>query len=148
MTKKWLTALLRWFFAVILIYASVGKILQPIEFALTIEAYQVAGAVASRWIAIGLPWLEFLTGLLLILPGSWRRIAADLNLAMMGMFLIAVGQAYLRDLVIDCGCFAGSSAAVDGWKLLQNSVLLLLSAYLFTTVQQPGTELSERIADF
>jgi len=121
---KWFILLLRIGFGVILIAASIDKLLHPIQFSQAVENYQVFGEVLSRWAAIWLPYLEFLTGALLIL-GVWFDAAALLNLLMMTIFFLALIQAYIRGLDINCGCFSVEGGAKLGLgKLLYNFLLL------------------------
>lgn len=100
--------LLRLLFAGMLIYASADKILHPFEFSHAVSNYQLLGLRLSRWVAVSLPYLELLLGLLL-LAGIWLDAAALLNFLLMVLFLAVVSQAYVRGLEINCGCFS-----VDG----------------------------------
>jgi uncharacterized membrane protein YphA (DoxX/SURF4 family) len=96
---------LRWLLAVILVWAALGKIANLHEFYATILAYQMPVAEPlARWVAMVLPWLELLCGLLLM-AGSARRAALAWTALMFGVFVLATGQAWLRGLDISCGCF-------------------------------------------
>lgn len=121
---KWFIIALRIGFGAILIAASIDKLLHPIQFSQAVENYQVFGEVLSRWTAIWLPYLEILTGVLLIL-GVWFDAAAILNFLMMGIFFLALTQAYARGLDINCGCFSvEGDAKLSFGKLLYNLLLL------------------------
>ena len=125
MLSKAFFLVLRITFGIILIYASIDKILHPFQFAQVIENYQVLGVHLSRWLAIWLPWLELITGILLI-TGIWLDAAITVNLAMMSVFLIAIFQAYIRDLNVECGCFSTQGGTHIGFtKLLFNISLLI-----------------------
>lgn len=120
---KWFIIALRIGFGAILIAASIDKLLHPIQFAQAVENYQVFGEVLSRWVAIWLPYLEILTGVLLIL-GIWFDAAAILNFLMMTIFFLALMQAYIRGLDINCGCFSVQGGTKLGLgKLLYNLLL-------------------------
>ena len=54
------------------VYASLDKIANPAGFARIVYQWQVAGPVASNLVAVTLPWVELVAGLLLI-AGVWRR---------------------------------------------------------------------------
>jgi uncharacterized membrane protein YphA (DoxX/SURF4 family) len=96
---------LRWLLAAILVWAALSKIANLHEFYAAILAYQVPVADAlARWVAMVLPWLELLCGLLL-LAGSARRAALAWTVLMFGLFVLATGQAWWRGLDISCGCF-------------------------------------------
>jgi len=51
-----------------------------------------------------LPWLELVCGLSL-LTGFWPESTLGVILLLMAVFLAATGQAWVRGLEIDCGCF-------------------------------------------
>lgn len=121
---KWFIIALRIGFGAILIAASIDKLLHPIQFAQAVENYGMFGEVLSRWVAIWLPYLEILIGVLLIL-GIWFDAAAILNFLMMAIFFLAVVQAYARGLDINCGCFSVEGGAkLSLGKLLYNLLLL------------------------
>ena len=72
--RKWVVLALRLGFGALLIAASVDKMIHPFGFAQAVENYRVIGEELSRWVAVWLPYLEFLTGLFLIL-GIWTDAA-------------------------------------------------------------------------
>lgn len=134
--ENWIYHILRIFFGVILIYASIDKIIHPTLFAQTIENYRMISPLLSRWLAIWLPWLELFLGFLLIV-GFWPVETSYINAALMLMFYIAVQQAYLRGLDINCGCFAAEAGSkVDIAKVLENIALLLSSLYYIFLVKK------------
>ena len=122
--------LLRFGFGILLIYSSLHKIRFPFEFAEAIENYRILGEGLSRWAAIWIPYLEVLTGLLLIL-GIWIDSAVIVNASLMLIFLILVSQAYFRNLDIQCGCFAFDEASkIKLIKLFENLFFLCSSLWL------------------
>ena len=133
MTVKWQNVvyfLLRFGFGILLIYSSIHKIKLPFEFAETIENYRILGEGLSRWAAIWIPYLEALTGLLLIL-GIWIDGAVFINALLMLVFLILVSQAYFRNLDIQCGCFAfDENSKIKLIKLFENLFFLCSSLWL------------------
>ena len=134
--ETWLYHILRVFFGIILIYASIEKILYPTQFAQTIENYRMISPLLSRWLAIWLPWLELFLGFMLIV-GFWPTEVSYTNAALMLIFYIAVQQAYLRGLDINCGCFAAESGSkVDIAKVCENIVLLISSIYYISLVKR------------
>ncbi len=124
-----LSGILRIIFGGMLIYASLDKIISPLDFARLVENYQIVGPRTSRWIAVGLPYLELMIGLLLM-SGFWLDSAVVLNFLMMSVFFLAVAQAYARGLDIRCGCFSTEGAAIDSSKVAFNGLLLIGSAIL------------------
>ena len=132
-TPTWLhraQILLRLLFAGMLIYASADKLLNPLEFSHAVSNYQLTGLRLSRWVAISLPYLELLLGLLL-LAGVWLDAAGLLNFLLMMLFLTVVSQAYSRGLEINCGCFSvDGNTRIGADDLAINLLLAAASALL------------------
>jgi len=103
----------RIYLGVIFIYAAWGKILDPYSFAVAIATYQMTPQSLINLMAIILPWLELVTGILLIV-GFQTRVQAILINGMMVMFIIAIAYAVYRGLDMGtCGCFASEEAAEE-----------------------------------
>lgn len=100
---KW-SVVLRWLLGVLLIWAALGKLANLQEFFSTLSAYRLPlPSPILPAIAIVLPWLELLCGLLLI--ANYRTTAALMwALVLFLVFTICTGQAWLRGLSIACGC--------------------------------------------
>jgi uncharacterized membrane protein YphA (DoxX/SURF4 family) len=58
----------------------------------------------ANFLGFVLPFIEVGMGLLLIV-GIWVRLAAIAGGALMVMFIVAIGQAWIRGISLDCGCF-------------------------------------------
>jgi uncharacterized membrane protein YphA (DoxX/SURF4 family) len=119
------------------IYASIDKIEQPREFARIVYHYRLIGPstalgfVPANTLAVTLPWIEALTGLLLI-GGVWRREAALTAALLLVMFLVAVGWALAHGIDVEnCGCFSvsGEGRAV-GLKLILEDLGMLGVAFV------------------
>lgn len=117
------------------VYASLDKIASPADFARIIYHYQIIGP--NRWVgplpanllAVTLPFVEMLAGLLLIV-GLWRREAALVTAAMLAVFVLAVSAALVRGIDLEnCGCFSVSgSGRAAGVKLLLGDLGMLAAA--------------------
>lgn len=115
--------------AVFLLYG-LDKVGQPDDFALAIANYKLLPEVFVNLLAVVLPWVEVLCGLLLIF-GQWVRSAALLSAAMLMVFVTAVSISLLRGLDINCGCFNADGGRKIGSKLLaEDSLLLVMSLVL------------------
>lgn len=100
-------------------------------FAADVLNYRVPPRSLNNLVAITLPWIELVAGGLLML-GIWARPSALVIGLMMGVFLLAIGQAVARGLNIDCGCFG----TIEGRKvglvaLAEDAVMLATAAWLF-----------------
>lgn len=126
-----LTVLARALLAVTFIWAAWHKIIEPGEFALTIATYQILPLPLINLQAIGLPWIEMLVGILLIV-GLWSRESALVTVGMNVMFITAILITLYRGEEIMCGCFASAEAGHQiGWDLVfRDFGLLVVGVYL------------------
>ena len=107
------------------------KITDPAAFALAVYRYQMLPAGLVNLAAIYLPWIELMAAAAILLP-AWRRPAAAILLAMLGIFTAAIAINMARGLNISCGCFGGSSDGIPmgWWNLLRNGALIALTLVL------------------
>ena len=108
---------------VFLLYG-LDKISQPDVFAKSIANYRLLPAVFINLMAVVLPWIEVLCGLLLI-SGQWIRSAALVSGFLLVVFVIAVSITLVRGLDIHCGCFNTNAGRKVGMRLLGEDLLLL-----------------------
>lgn len=98
------TVIIRWLFGVLFLWAAISKIGNPREFLGSVYAYELPfPRPILQGVAVVLPWVELLCGLLLI-AGFWSETAVLGVVALLGIFVLATGQAWARGLKIDCGC--------------------------------------------
>jgi uncharacterized membrane protein YphA (DoxX/SURF4 family) len=131
------------------INASYSKILAPSDFAGIVYRYQLVGPSAelgflpANLLAVVLPWVELVCGLLLIV-GVWRREAAALTAVMLVVFVVAVGWALSQGIDIkNCGCFSvssGEGGRAAGIKLILGDLGLLLAAVYLVVLPPPRRE--------
>lgn len=122
--EPWVSRVCRWVLAVIFLAAAVPKILDPAGFAMDIANYAFLPKVLVNLTAITLPWVEALVALCL-LAGALREGAVLLTNVMMVLFLVALAQAGLRGLDINCGCFGHSGAAEPVLKALVRDLFFM-----------------------
>ncbi len=94
--------LLRLALAAIFIYAGLLKLLHPKVFAHALAQFELLPDAFIPLVAIGLPALEVLAGLGLILDS---RLSLLVIQGMLLLFLLVLGYAIFQGLDIDCGCF-------------------------------------------
>ena len=133
----------RWWLGCVFIYMGLNKALpNPYHFLQLVDQYQM---VSSTWllnsIAAALPWFEVFCGLLLLF-GIAVRGSALMLIAMLVPFTAIVFRRALEiaaadpehkgfcAVKFDCGC--GGGEVLICHKLVENTVLLLLSAWLLT----------------
>jgi uncharacterized membrane protein YphA (DoxX/SURF4 family) len=112
------------------VVAGALKVLQPGTFAADIGNYRLLPHEAINLLAITLPWIEVVAGLLLV-AGIWKRASVSLIVVMLIVFLIAIGQALARGLDVRCGCFGTVEARkVSLLALAEDTALLAMAAWL------------------
>jgi len=88
----------------IFLLAGLAKISDPVRFLLTLREFQLFPEVIIRFLAVYLPWLEFILGLFIILGILYRT--SSLMLAFLNaVFTLAILSVIIRGIDIDCGCF-------------------------------------------
>jgi uncharacterized membrane protein YphA (DoxX/SURF4 family) len=114
-----------------LIWASIDKLHYPDRFADVVHDYDMLPLSLVNAFALAMPAVEVVTGLALIV-GIWRRPAGLLAVGLFAAFMIAIAQAQLRGLQIECGCFNVSdmSASQASWGLFARDAVYLAGAML------------------
>ncbi len=130
--SKHLTFLFRLFLGILFIYASVDKILHPAEFAKIVYNFHILPGFLINIFATILPWVEFLTGVFLIL-GIALDSVAFLASTLIAVFIIALGINLIRGLDINCGCFstAASSKSNLSKRVMEDVIFLAMSVQVW-----------------
>jgi uncharacterized membrane protein YphA (DoxX/SURF4 family) len=122
------------------LYAAIPKILDPAAFARVVYQWQVTPPVPSNVVAIVLPWVEAIAGLLLI-AGIWKREAAATIAILLVVFLLAAGSVIARGIDVEnCGCTSVAAHTEKswtsgvGWFLVTRNVLMLAGALVLALV--------------
>lgn len=102
--RPWALALLRIALGVLFVTAALPKIYNPPSFAHMIYNYKLVPGLLLNAMALVLPWVELFCGIALVL-GIWKQTAAGIVLAMLLVFVAALGINVLRDNAVNCGCF-------------------------------------------
>jgi len=127
------------------IYASLYKIIDPGEFARSIQNYKIAPYGITNLMALILPWIEFLSGLFLIIGRGMIRGSTLLISGMLIAFMVALISAIVRGLDIECGCLfsSGQSSDYDLYlSLFRNIILLSMCFLILRSVLFPPKKLS------
>ncbi|MDI7267073.1 MAG: MauE/DoxX family redox-associated membrane protein [Myxococcota bacterium] len=99
----------------VFIYASLYKLAEPRDFAISIAMYDMLPLGLVNLMAITLPAVEFVAGATLIL-GLWTRASMLVVNAMLVMFIIAIAWVVLIRGQADFGCGCFSPAAEEAGK--------------------------------
>lgn len=138
--------LLRAALAGVFVYAAVPKLLDPAEFAVSIQNYRVVPDAVVGHLALFVPVFELVIALGLLLP-SYQRGAALLATLMLAVFTVAMAQARWRGIDLSCGCFGAAFEAKVSWFTVVRTLALgVLSAVVLLAAHKlrPGPQVQAR----
>lgn len=124
--------------AAVFVYAGVDKIRDPQSFADSVAAFGMVPKLLVTPFALGLPVLEVLCGLMLLV-GRSRRVAAFAVVLLTAMFFVALGTALARGLTLDCGCFGTGAPSRSRMWLESVLDIVLLGATLFVYIDSASS---------
>ncbi len=130
---SWISLLARLYLGGVFIWACIHKIKDPASFALDIATYDILPLYLVNLMAIILPWLELVAGVMLI-AGYKVQAAALVISGMMAMFTVAVMMALEKGIAASCGCFASQAMIEDDpisvLTVFRDLSWMILSAYV------------------
>lgn len=134
--------------ASIFLIAGGSKVAQPWAFVHTVEQYQMLPSTLARPFALGLPWIELLVGLYLLV-GLFTRAASTAATALLILFLVALATQIARGHTnMSCGCVDWNTPLVTAlaggdtigtWDLVRDALLAMLAGMIALTPQPPLT---------
>ncbi|MBK7629418.1 MAG: DoxX family membrane protein [Ignavibacteriales bacterium] len=127
-SNKYLLLVLRITLGFIFIYAGTEKIANPEAFAISISNYRLFPIAILNLFAITLPWIELISGLLLLFGIAVKENSAIL-FSLLLVFTMAIIISLFRGLSIDCGCF-GKGTQIGLMKLGENTLMIVGSFLL------------------
>lgn len=117
----------------IFLWSGIGKLINPLAFALLIEAYGIIPEAAVMPIAYGLPIIEVAAGL-----GLWFDLKGSLTTitALLLFFMAILGYGVFLGLDIDCGCFGPDDPEGQAFHGLRGAIyrdmaMLAAAAYIY-----------------
>jgi putative oxidoreductase len=127
--RSWLIAG-RLILGAIFVVAAYMKLKAPwIEFAGSLNAFELLPEWALEPVAKTLPWAELALGVALI-SGIWQRWFALIASLLLTLFFSVMLRSYIVGLKIDCGCFGPGEEL--GPKTLARDFSMLVLAVLVT----------------
>ena len=84
--------------------SGVAKIIDPIRFLFTVRDFRFFPGTVEPFLALFLPWFEFVLGLFVLL-GLFLRTSSLMLGGLNALFIVAILSVIMRGFEIDCGCF-------------------------------------------
>lgn len=120
----------RYGLAIIWLVSGYQKIVNPLAFRQSIEAYEMFPPGLVSVIATLLPPVEILLGIFLLV-GLFLRASAALTAMLMIGFIVGLSSAAIRGLSIDCGCFSPGDGEPSSLGLVIARDILFLAMALW-----------------
>ncbi len=143
--KEKIFIILRIALGILFIWASWDKILDPKGFVRVVQNYAILPPILANFTAIVLPWIEAVSGILLI-SGYYIRGSAAIVSGLMLVFMSALAWNMYRGIDVTCGCFSNElKAAATGdyvYEILRD--ILILGAGLRIFFYKIGQDSADR----
>jgi uncharacterized membrane protein YphA (DoxX/SURF4 family) len=130
----WPLRLIRYGLGLIFIYAGISKLSAPKAFARILSLYGLIPDSLLPVVAIGLPVLELMAGIGVILA---IRGGLSLMFSLLLLFVTVLWYGILKNLDVDCGCFSAEELKGQAglWEAFYRD-LVMLGAALFLFVSR------------
>ena len=127
-----INVLLRIIIGILFVWASYGKILDPAGFGRIIQNYSILPEILINPVSVILPWVEAVTGILLI-SGFFVTGASMIINLMMFTFISAFLINIYRSIDVSCGCFSLSVETTKSMYryLIRDLIILLAGIWVF-----------------
>jgi uncharacterized membrane protein YphA (DoxX/SURF4 family) len=112
------------------VYASLYKINYTAEFAETIASYQLVPYWGVNLVAVILPWIEMISGILLIIGIRTRTVSAVIGF-LLTLFTLGIIYNLALGSEISCGCFQSLDDPISGWTVFRDLIWLAMAAHVF-----------------
>jgi uncharacterized membrane protein YphA (DoxX/SURF4 family) len=127
----WLATVARLGLGAVFLVAGMLKLPDPAAAVRAVRAYRLLPEALVGPVAFGLPMVEIVVGLALLV-GIFVRTAALASAVLLVVFVVAVGSAWARGLQIDCGCFGNGGQVAAGqtaypWEIVRDVGLLIVA---------------------
>jgi uncharacterized membrane protein YphA (DoxX/SURF4 family) len=113
----------------VFIYASLGKIAFPREFANIVIKYRILPEKLAIYFAFLLPWVELILGIFLVI-GLYVRESVLALASLLLVFMAAMIIGSLNGTLNSCGCFSIKPSNPESLFLMLTRDILLLFGFL------------------
>ena len=122
--------------------SGLAKIADPVRTLLTFREFQLLPGSMEVFLAVYIPWLEFILGLSTLL-GILHRASALLIAGLNIIFIMAIGSLLVRGIKVDCGCFGLMADLLHlpdlaDWKaIVRNLIFMGMALFIFRSQSSP-----------
>ena len=147
LTNKYLQLIFRIIVAFVFIIAGIEKISDPSGFSTSIENYSLFPIFTINIIAVILPWIELIAGILLLFGVMVKENSAIISVLLI-LFTIAISISLTRGLNIECGCFGTTLGNQIGLiKIVENLLILIMSLILTKHYKDSFSPIKNKITE-
>ena len=114
--NNYVVLLARILLGLVFIYASLDKIINPIEFSNSIDNYHITPTVLNNIFGLIIPWIELVLGVCLLF-GVFLDGAVFISIILLYWFIFIISQAIFRGIDLHCGCFSNENITPDNINL-------------------------------
>lgn len=132
--KEWIGLVCRLVLGGVILWASWSKLTDPYGSVATVRAYQLLPEPWPKLFGYGLPIVEALVGLTLIV-GLIIRVSSFFAIGLMAMFIFGIASVWIRGIEINCGCFGNGGYDPNAsdkypWEIARDVGLMALGGWL------------------
>jgi len=115
----------------VFLWSGISKLLHPEDFALAVYRYHLLPSPWVNLVALWIPVLEILCGVLVFVPG-FRCAAVRMLIVLLVLFSIAIAYSIWNGNTMACGCFSTSvHTGSMSWSGLLKNIGLMVLAFVF-----------------
>ena len=114
----------------IFIYASIDKIINPIDFSNAIDNYHISPIQINNLAALIIPWIEFIIGVCLI-SGVFLNGATIISMVLLVFFIFIITQALIRGIDLNCGCFDLTQKEISDGNIKLEMIKRIIEDFVF-----------------
>lgn len=129
LNNDYLHLAVRLFMGGLFLYAGLGKIIAPLDFAASLYNYKLLPEVLIGLVAGTIPWIEAVTGVALLIGLNVRGGALALSGLLLTFITLLVVSA-ARGLDVECGCFSGVERTIGFLAIFEDSAMLAGALFL------------------
>lgn len=131
MIRPVILLVLRVTLGIVFVIAAYGKLLHPDVLVATVINYNILPTNLAKLFAYMLPWVEIISGLMLIVGFGTRAASFSLSWLLLS-FIIAIWINIKRGVSMECGCFDifGMNEKIGSAILIRDIVFLVVAIIL------------------